>query len=501
MQLRTIVILAAGAVALTIIGTLAWRTYRTDLTVYVDAPPPAQADDLLDPMPEMPASVVEAPISYELGPAIAALEAAVPRVFGDVEKRIQAGDNRRAHFAFAGSRSPFRIDVDSLTIRISSIVEYEGRGWYKPIIGPEVSAACGTGGVPRPRVRVTLVTNARLTKEWQLRTKTRISQLEAYSEFVRDRCRVTAFRIDITNRIVEAVRTQLERHIGALDRNLARLDTPRHFQRWWSMMQRPIKLTDSIWFTINPRSAQLQSVTSDSGAVIANLRLGAAPRIMTGPRPSDFDFLEVIPPLEFGGTPTTGLRVPLEATFTYPVASSLIRKGLVGRSVTVSGRTVEVEDATLTGIGGGRVALGIEFDGAVRGTVYLTGTPKLDTLTRQIHVPDLDYDVGSADLLVRSLEWVKDVNVRDFLRERARLPDTEVLERLRVLAEKGMNRQLAPGVVLVARIATTRGLGVHATTTDLRVRALAEGEARLEISKAPPVRPRAGPTPNARRGK
>jgi hypothetical protein len=222
--------------------------------------------------------------------------------------------------------------------------------------------------------------------------------------------------------------------------------------------------------------------------VIANLRLGAEPKIMTGPRPSDFEFLEVIPPLEFGGTPSTGLRVPLEASFTYPVATSLIRKGLVGKSVTVSGRTVRVDDARLMGIGGGRVALGITFDGAVRGTVYLTGTPKLDTLTRQIYVPDLDYDVGSADLLVRSVEWVKGVNVRDFLRERARLPDEEILERLRVLAEKGMNRQLAPGVALIARIETTRGLGVHATTQELKVRALAEGEARLEISKAPPVR-------------
>jgi hypothetical protein len=182
--------------------------------------------------------------------------------------------------------------------------------------------------------------------------------------------------------------------------------------------------------------------------------------------------------------------VPLEATFSYPVASELLRKGIVGRSIDVSGRRISVEYAELLGIGGGRVALGVRFGGAVNGTVYLTGTPRLDTLTRQVYVPDLEYDVGSARLLVRGVEWVKGVNVRDFLRTQARIPDSEALEGLRELAEQGMNRELTQGVTLLARIRATRALGVHATTTELRVRALAIGDARLAISKAPVVRRR-----------
>jgi hypothetical protein len=198
--------------------------------------------------------------------------------------------------------------------------------------------------------------------------------------------------------------------------------------------------------------------------------------------------MTAIPPLTFGDHGERGLHVPLEATFSYPVASELLRKGIVGRSIAVGGRMISVEYAELMGIGGGRVALGVRFAGAVTGTVYLSGTPQLDTLTRQVHVPDLEYDVGSARLLVRGVEWVKGVNVRDFLREQARIPDSEALERLRELAEQGMNRELTPGVTLIARIATTRALGVYATTTELRVRALAIGAARLAIRKAPTVK-------------
>lgn len=472
-----------------IVAAFAIQAYRGRLPVRVDAPAPAIAADLPDPLPELPLSVIDAPVSYDLAPAIAALEAAVPRQIGDMEKRMQAGGNTRAHFAFAASRGRFHVDIDSLTIRISSIVEYEGRGWYRPFIGPTVSAACGTAGVPRPRLRVTLVTNARLTSDWKLRTKTRIAELVPVSGDARDMCRITIFRIDITNRLISALNGIMRQQLATLDRNIARLDTENRFQTWWNQMQRPIRLTDSIWFMIDPRSAQLRSVTSDSGRVVANLRLGAAPRIVTGPRPTDSTLSADIPPLQFGGAPEQGLYVPLEATFTYPVASALLQKALVGRSISVTRRRIRIDDARLMGIGGGRVALGVSFGGAVNGTVYLTGTPRLDTLTGQVYVPDLEYDVGSAGVLVRGVEWVKGVNVRDFLRQQARIPDTEALERLRVLAEQGMNRQLTQGVNLVARIAATRALGVHATTKELRVRALATGEARLAISKAPPVRP------------
>ncbi len=479
--------IGSAGVAL-IIGAFGIQAYLGRLPVNVDAPPPAIAADLPDPLPELPLSVIDAPVSYDLAPAIAALEAAVPRKIGDMEQRMQAGGNTRAHFAFAASRGRFHVDIDSLTIRISSIVEYEGRGWYRPFIGPTVSAACGTAGVPRPRLRVTLVTNARLTSDWKLRTKTRIAELVPMSGDTRDKCRITIFRIDITNRLISALNGIMQQHLATLDRNIARLDTEHRFQTWWNTMQRPIRLTDSIWLMINPRSAQLGSVTSDSGKVVANLRLGAAPRIVTGPRPTDSTLQADIPPLQFGGTLAQGLHVPLEATFTYSVASSLLQKALVGRSVSVTRRRIRIDDVRLLGIGGGRVALGVQFGGAVNGTVYLTGTPRLDTLTGQVYVPDLEYEAGSAGLLVRSVAWVKGVNVRDFLRQQARIPDSEALERLRVLAEKGMNREFTPGVTLVARIAATQALGVHATTTELRVRALARGEARLAIRKAPAVR-------------
>src|SRR5215212_10070805 len=86
-------------------------------------------------------------------------------------------------------------------------------------------------------------------------------------------------------------------------------------------------------------------------------------------------------------------------------------------------------------------------------------------------------------ILVQSLKFIRGDELRDLLRPRVRLPDEDVVEQLRALAEKGMNRDLTEGVTLSAKIDRARGLKVHATTTAVRVRAVATGEATLKISR------------------
>jgi len=149
----------------------------------------------------------------------------------------------------------------------------------------------------------------------------------------------------------------------------------------------------------------------------------------------------------------------------------------------MAGRRVRIEDVMLRGIGGGRVALGVTFSGAVKGRIFFTGTPRLDLVTRQLTVPDLEFDVGSSDLLARGLSWWQGDAVRDLLRANAVIPDSAALAALERLAEHGMNRELATGVRLDVTLNDSRGMAVCATREHLVVRALAEGQARLAVDR------------------
>ena len=459
-----------------------WNKVSSPLVL--DAPSPPVVADPVDTSPGVPASTFDALVTYNLGTAVDSLEAAVPRTYGDIEQRLPIASNTRASFGFEVSRSPFRVRVARQTVSISADVEYQGRVWYRPPIGPELSAGCGVGDTPRPRVRATLVSTGRLTPRWQLRTNTRVLRLEPYSDDPRDRCRVTALRIDVTDRVIEATRQMLEQNLDKFDEAASRWPVRSRFVRLWALLQRPIWLTEGVYLRINPSAAQLGSVSVVGDTVMAQLRVIASPQVVTSARPGD---IRPLPLLQTAADVGNGAHVVVEGSFTYPVATALLRRSLVGRSVVQQGHRIRIRDMQLTGIGGGRVALSVTLAGHVRGRLYFTGTPRLDRVTHQITVPDLDYDVGTARMLVEGFAWLKGVDIRDFLRDRARLPDSAAVGKLRGLAENGINRTLAPGVTLSGRIHDATGTSVRATTQEIRMRAVADAEFTLAIDRAPTI--------------
>jgi hypothetical protein len=462
------------------IGFYVWT--RISRPLVLDAPPPRVVTDAVDEMPGVPVSTIEALVTYNLGAAVDSLEAAVPRTYGDIEKRLPIASNTRASFGFTVSRSPFRVHVTGQTLSITADIEYQGRVWYRPPIGPELSAGCGVGDAPRPRVRVTLVSTGRLTPHWELRTSTRVLRLEPYSKELRDRCKLTVLRIDVTDRVIEATRNMLEKNLEKFDQSAAHWPVRERFVRLWALLQRPIRLTEGISLEIHPLSALLGSVGASGDTVMAQLGMIAAPRVVTRPQPDD---VRPLPLLQKGGYVGNGVHVTVEASVTYPVATAMLRRGLVGREIIEGRHRFQIRDVQLSGIGGGRVALGVTLAGDVRGRLYFTGTARIDSVHHQIHVPDLDYDVGTEQMLVEGFAWLKGVDIRDFLRDRARLPDSAVIGKLRGLAESGVNRTLAPGVTLSGRIHDARGTSVRATTQEIQLRAVADAEFKLAIDRGP----------------
>ncbi|HUQ80628.1 MAG TPA: DUF4403 family protein [Gemmatimonadaceae bacterium] len=449
----------------------------------VDAPAPIQVTGGVDSLPVLPPSLVDAPITYDVSPAIARLEATVPTKFGDLEARRRHPTNRRMNSAFAAERAPFQVRLDGSTVRVSTVLEYQGKGWYNAPLGGDMFGSCGLGAT-RPRAVVELATTLRVTPEWRLRGKSEMVRVAPFSDDKRDQCKVTVFKIDVTDRVITAARTELEKRLIALDEKIAGIDIRSPMERWWRVLQHPIRLSDSVWLVLQPRGVHMGPISGTGRTVSIDVGLTGEPRVITGPRPADGT--AGLPRLERENDKhDQALHVLLEGELSYDLANSILRKNVVGKRIRRGARWVTIRDARLSGIGAGRVALAIKFDGAANGLVYLVGTPRYDADTRQLFVPDLAYDVSSADLLVRGLEFMRRGDVQTMLRTRARFPVADLVEQARQRLERGMNRNLGQNATLVAKVATGDVLAVRATTTGVIVRAAANGTARLEVNRIP----------------
>ncbi len=448
------------------------------------------SDELRAPAPEvaeeesalssLPPSLLVAPVVVDLAPAMAALEEAVPRRFGSLDERHPHPTNGRIHVAFEVERSPFTWSMVGDTATLTATLRYRGRGWYDPPLAPEVSASCGTSNTEddRPRARLTLVSPLSVDPAWHLRSEARLAALEPASGEPEDACTVTVFGIDVTERVMRAARGFLEGHLSRVDEEVARVDLQTRLQGVWERLLEPHELTDQVWLQIAPTSVSLGEVRGEGTQVRLGLGLGATPRLVLGPEP----LWERAPLPELGGeVGDAGLRILLEARAEYEEAGARITEALAGASRSWGGRTLRLETATLRGVGGGKVALGVRFAGDARGEIFLVGTPALDAEARVITVPDLEFDLETENLLARSAAWVVRPELRRVLREAARIPVDDLLTFGKEQLHRGLNRELSDEVRMEGEVVGAELLAVRATLDHLQLHVAAEARATLEV--------------------
>lgn len=466
-------VVRACAVAFAALAAAACNT-KLDIV----APSPALTADS-DTLPALPSSTLDIPLTYDLSPVVQALEKAVPKKFGSIDERHEVPGQPRMHVAFEATRDPFRVSLDGQVAHITAVLHYAGKGWYKAPVVPEVSGSCGIGG-ERPRLRIEITDALRITPEWRLQGKTRIGRIEAYSKENRDQCRVTIFNVNVTDRVVDATSNILNGKRSMIDQKVASLDIRSRFEGWWHLLQRPIPLTDSVWLQINPSAVRMGEAVGVKKTLVTALGFSASPRVITGPQPPVVE--TPLPPL-YPAAVGNGLHILLEGILDYALATRLLERQLVGKIVEGKGQTLVVRHVRLFGVGGGRLALELDFRGTTSGRIYFVGTPKYNPATNELFVPDLDYDAGSANLLVRGFEWIKHDDVRDYFRQHASWSVGDVVKKGREQLSKGLNRDLAPGVKLTAEVKTVQGLAVRAQRKAIRLRVQADANARLSVKQ------------------
>ncbi len=475
MAVRTVVVLAScGALAACSAVGLA-----------PDAPL-AIADSLsttkMPPLPPLPASIVDAPITYNLASALRALERAVPQQFGNIDQRLAIPSSTRIHVAFHATRTPLVVAFDGRRITITTVVSYQGRGWYKAPLAPTLSSSCGTEG-ELPRVRLVLSADVNVTPAWTLISRTRVRSVTALTDTPRDQCLVTPFKVDVTDRVTQAVEGALRGKLAAVDRRISAFDVHTRVERWYNLLNRSLHVRDSVWLNLSPEGALIGDVSMRDSLLVLEMRLYVRPAFVYGKRPPPS--FTPLPPFTRGQHQVgDSALLRLEGLLTYEDASAVLTKQLAGRKFRRFNRSVVVSDVRLYGIGDGRVVVNLRVTGDVNGNAYLVGTPRLDTLNRMLTVPDLDFDVGTSDALVQGVAWLRKADIVTELRRRATIPLGPPLEALRRAAESALDRELTRGVRLSGQIHTGRMIDVVAQTRWLVVRAEATGSMALRVDRA-----------------
>jgi hypothetical protein len=429
-------------------------------------------------LPNVPPSRFNVPIKYELASLLAVIERVVPQQFGSMDSIRQVGDDSRRRYAFEAVRDPFTVYADGPVVRLRAGLSYKVRGYYKPIIGPTMSAGCGGGEAP-PRIAIELVTPLALDRNWHLSSQVELVRVEPASATEEDRCKVSVLRRDITDQVVAAARQALTDKIPEIDERIAAIDLTSRFTEWWGLLNRPIRVADGAWLVLGPERLRLGKVDGKGNVLTVRVGLDARPRVVTGATPPAVARTP-LPPLA-RDTVSNGFRIALEGIIDYATASRAMTTALRGKIVAEGGRSVVVESVTVSPAMDNRLALAVHFSGDARGTLRFLGVPRYDPQVGEVTMPDLDYDLTTNNQLINTYAWLRSDVLRARFRERAHVPQTPVIDRARSLLLLGLNRKLGAGMTVSATVDSVTVRGLYVTRSALVAHAEARGRAAVSV--------------------
>jgi hypothetical protein len=408
------------------------------------------------------------------------VEHVVPQTFGSMDSVRMIGTDERRHYAFEAVRGPFTAFAEGNQVHLRATVAYRAQGFYKPLIGPTLSAGCGgEREADRPRAVIELAAPLTLTPNWHLASKTRLVRVAPASNAPRDHCDVTVLRRDMTPRVIEAARAALVHHLGDIDRKVAEVDLRDHFVEWWGLLAKPIQLADGVWLVLAPQRLRMGTVSGRDKVLTVPVSLDARPRIVTGRDQPVVPSLP-LPPLAHD-TVANGFHIAMDGVVDYLTASRALESVLSGRTVVEGKRSVVVQRVAVVPAPKGRLALTVTFSGDARGTLRFIGTPTYDSRSGMLVVPDLDYDLEVDSQLLKTYSWLLSDQLRRTFRERARVPTAPALTRGRELLLEGLNRKLGDAVTLSAIVDSVAVRGLYVTRDGLVVRAEAAGRAAMTV--------------------
>ena len=436
--------------------------------------------DLGAPPPSAPElSRFSVPLEYDVTAVLRLVDQVVPTTFGSMDSVRTVNGDERKHYAFEATRGPFTAFATGREMHLRATFAYRARGYFKPRFAPTLSAGCGSEK-EQPRIVVELATPLSLTSDWHLVSHARLVTIRPATTEGRDRCDVGILHTDVTDRVIGAARSALVAKLPDIDRKVGTVDLTGRVTEWWRLLRRPIRLTDSVWLSLQPEQLRMGTVRGEARVLTVPVSLDARPRIVTGQEPSIS--LAPLPPLA-KDTVTDGFRIQMDGVVDYATATRAVTSALAGRRFTRAGRTVAVESVTVLPASRGRLLLAIAFAGDASGRLQLVGTPRYQPAAGLVDVPDLDFDLDTDSKLVSGYAWLRSDELRATIRERARVPVQPALDKGRELLLSGLNRKLGDAVTMSATVDSVAVKGLYVTRDALVVRAEATGQARFTVKQ------------------
>jgi hypothetical protein len=431
----------------------------------------------LQTLSELPLSELDIPVKLAAAPILAKAEKMVPAEFtsGAWPEFMHPSCDFRYKYRFVRTSLQVSCINNMISIRFGGNYQVSGSKCLCTAgipVTPWISGNCGFSPQPLRKVDMALNTSLQFLPNYQLRTATTIGHIQPV-----DKCEVSVFSSDITQLVMDSIRSSLSAFSSAMDLSVAGLNFSKLISRLKDSSYRKIAFGKYGYFLLNPTAFRIGQLNYVKDSFLISLGVSCKPIFSSDPM-NHIPEPASLPSLLQTET-RNGIRLYLNMNYDYDFLTRLLRDSLHNKVFDVKGRTLVVKDCTIRGIGNQQVELRIDFAGSNHGSIYLHGTPFLDSAKQTLSIPDIQYSLEGEDLALKVARSLFKNKIRKTIRGNSYLDIASFLTTNKTMIDQQLNREWMPGISSAGTLKEAKIIGMLVTRQNIQLQIFISGELKL----------------------
>jgi hypothetical protein len=279
---------------------------------------------------------------------------------------------------------------------------------------------------------------ASITPDWRFHTEVTYLGL---SDLLADTTSIGPLSIS-PRTIVEGVTQPVQKVLSDLVTQKINEQIPLKIQvaKVWNMAQKPVLLDKnySAWLKLTPREVVMYPLYAQNNRVRLSIGISTFAELVVGPEPAVQPALP-LPGLKLVSAFDKTFRIALNADLFYKDLRAILSTLLLNRQFDSDGKSIVIKELDLYG-NGEKLVVKLQTQGSLDGTFYLTARPAFNPETRVFSVEDVDFDMQTQSLLLKSADWFLHGTIRGMIQDKLNMNLTEQMERSRQMAGKALER-------------------------------------------------------------
>ena len=296
-----------------------------------------------------------------------------------------------------------------------------------------------------------------------------------------DKCTVCVFGVDITGQVMKGLKDELDLATKAIEDSFGIVDLKPQVQQLWNKLDISYNLYGLGWLKINPQKIRLARLFAQNDSLNIFLGLTAKP-VISFEKPADV--LTLAPNMD-NSVSKPGFNIFLDAVLNYDSLSNILDAQLKGKEFDLSkGKSknvLVVEDCRIYGTGNEKLIIKMAFSGTNSGIVYFTGKPFYDPHKKMIEIREIEFDVKTKNLLLKSADWLFNKRITNEISRVSRFDLSSYIDSAKTLINKQLNAEWIKGVKGIGSINDLKISRFYPLTESFIIRSNATGSLAIKV--------------------